>query len=100
MLHFHPMRFLKVSVFVVVAIGLLVWAHVIYRHVDTVLWLRRHGASHAALMPPLLLIPLAGFSVAAFLFMRGRAGPALATAIPTFALSILFWMSQAAAQLG
>ena len=89
--------------FVVAAVlvsGLGLWIYVSYRHVDTVLRLRRSGLFDFPLLHPLFFVPIAGFAFAVWLLMKNRLVIAAAIAVLSLLLTTIYYLSQSAAGAG
>ena len=94
------MRTLKTIIGTLVLSGIGLWAYVAYRHIDTVLELRRYGDIDLPLLHPLLFVPMVGFVLSAWLLAKNRLLAAATVGIPSLLLAIIYYVSQSAAGAG
>lgn len=95
------MRAMKITTIIVAGFAALTLARVIYDHVETVTHLRNaYGITQFPLLPPLLLIPIAGIALAAWFLRTRRNAFALSAATMSLVLSLVFLASQGAGRAG
>ena len=81
-------------------VAALMWALVLFSHVQTLLSLRQYGVTQFSFVSLPLLVPGAGLLAAVWLLKKQRHGPAFASALFALVTASFFYLVQAVAQGG